>query len=193
LASAVTGAERLVEQCRAALHSKQADVRTSLTLEEVLFDRPDLLDLYRSPQDEARLEREYAEQQVRAQQEKRRLLDELRSSRLEKAQARGGDEFLRLKEEREYLHWLLSEARPRCDLAGLLANPRLRQPHRKAIARARASRTPDNAVAGLRDQWYDEMRTACESYDRLTGNVSDAELEPLISLPLQPFRSCPVK
>jgi hypothetical protein len=187
LAFAVTGAKRLVEQCRAALHSKQAEVRTSLTLAEVLFDRPDLLDLYRSLQDDSRLESEYAEQQARAQQEKRRLLDELRSSRLERAQAVGGDEFLRVKEERQYLHWLLREIQPGDDLTGLLGNPRLRQPHRKAITRARASRTPANALAYLKDLLYDEMRTACESYDRLTGYVSDAELEPLISLPLETF------
>jgi hypothetical protein len=48
LASAVSETRQLIERCRAALHARQAEVRANLTLEEILSDRPDLLNLYRS-------------------------------------------------------------------------------------------------------------------------------------------------
>lgn len=187
LTSSVTRARQLVEQCRTALHSKQVEVRAKFTLEEILADRPDLLNLYRSPQDVSRLESEYAEKQARAHQEKRKLLDELRRSRLERARSGSGDEFQRVAEERDYLGWLLSEIRPGGDLTGLLGNPRLRQPHRRDIAQALASRTRNNALAYLKDLLRIEMRAVCESYDRLTGEVPEAELEPFIRPSLQLF------
>src|SRR5262249_49246258 len=60
---------------------------------------------------------------------------------------------------------------------------RLRQPHREALAR----RTSRNAVAYQRDLLWDQLRAVCEAYDRLTGEVPEAELEPLIGPSLQPF------
>jgi hypothetical protein len=187
LKSIVAAAKTHVKHCQTILHYRMAEVRGSLTPEEVLTDLPNLLEFLRAPPDVPRLERESAEKATQLQQERWRLLDELRNRRLNEAEAENPLEFNRLREERDYCGWLHRELRPGSDLRGLLAHPRVRPPDRDAVKRALASQTPRNAVACLKDRLWNEMRTVCEAYDRLTGCVTEAELEPLIRPLLSPF------